>query len=139
MWRQDTFRKIVEGCLFDDNDVKITTMEIEGLVHLEKYKHLAQEAFDMKMRMISYWKIVLKRMVDSMALYLLFSIRMLVNNNLEYEIIEEMTGYGGGLERMLDESPLVAGKRERLMMSIKLLKESNAVLAKIMDMIAVIE
>ena len=139
MWRQDTFRKIVEGCLFDDNDVKITTMEIEGLVHLEKYKHLAQEAFDMKMRMISYWKIVLKRMVDSMALYLLFSIRMLVNNNLEFEIIEEMIGYGGGLERMLDESPLVAGKRERLMMSIKLLKESNAVLAKIMDMIAVIE
>ena len=43
-----------------------------------------------------------------MALYLLFSIRMLVNNNLEFEIIEEMIGYGGGLERMLDESPLVA-------------------------------
>ena len=65
MWRQDMFRKIVEGSLFDDNNVKITTMEIEGLgkvdlVHLEKYKHLAQEAFDMKMRIISYWKIVLK-------------------------------------------------------------------------------
>jgi dynamin GTPase effector domain-containing protein len=96
MGSQDTFMKIVEGCIFDDNGGKITTMEIEGLgkvdlVHLDKYKHLAQEAFDMKMRMISYWKIVLKRMVDSVALYLLFSIRNLVNNNLEFEIIEEMT------------------------------------------------
>ncbi|KNA26002.1 hypothetical protein SOVF_001470 [Spinacia oleracea] len=137
MLRQDTFLKIVQGN-------KVTSMEIEGvgsvdLAHVEKYKDVALQAFDMKMRMISYWKIVLKRLTDSMALYLLFSIHNLVNEDLEIEIVNELIGYGGGVERMLEESPSVTGKRDRLLKSIKLLKESKEVLAKIMDMIAVIE
>ncbi|KNA26001.1 hypothetical protein SOVF_001460 [Spinacia oleracea] len=141
---QDTFLKIVQGTLKDCLNRKETFMEIEGvgrvdLAHVEKYKDVALQAFDMKMRMISYWKIVLKRLTDSMALYLLFSIHNLVNEDLEIEIVNELIGYGGGIERMLEESPSVAGKRDRLLKSIKLLKESKEVLAKIMDRIAVIE
>ncbi|KMT13706.1 hypothetical protein BVRB_4g080880 [Beta vulgaris subsp. vulgaris] len=122
MLPQDTFLKIVEGS-WTDFDCVITEMEIEGLGmvdlgHLKNYKHLAQQAFDMKMRMMSYWKIVLERLVDSMSLYLLFSIQNLVNNDLELEIVNQMIGYGGGIERMLEESPSVAGKREQLHKSI---------------------
>ncbi|KAI5648914.1 hypothetical protein M9H77_34919 [Catharanthus roseus] len=102
--------------------------------------HLAvivQQAFDMKMRMTSYWRIVLRRLVDSMALHILFSIQNLVNQEMESEIMNEIMGpHGAGLERMLQESPSVAEKRSRLNRSIKLLKESKEVVAKIMDRIA---
>ncbi|KAL2941596.1 Dynamin-related protein 4C [Bienertia sinuspersici] len=143
MLQKDKFISTVKGKQFDMNKVKVTSMEIEtfgkvGLGHLEN-QHLAEQAFDMKMRLTSYWKIVLKRLVDSMALHLLFSIQNLVNNDLELEIVNELTGYGGGIERLLEESPSVAGKRDRLLKSIKLLKESKEVLGKIMDRIAVIE
>ncbi|XP_021734432.1 dynamin-related protein 4C-like [Chenopodium quinoa] len=146
MSHQDKFMNIVEGKSVQVNTgKKVTSMEFEGLgkvdlAHLQKYKHLAEQAFDMKMRMMSYWKIVLKRLVDSIALHLLFSIQNLVNNELEGEVVNEVMGpYGGGVERMLEESPAVAGKRERLNKSIKLLEESKDVVSKIMDRIAVTE
>ncbi|KDP31485.1 hypothetical protein JCGZ_15436 [Jatropha curcas] len=66
-----------------------------------------------------------------------FSIQNLVNKELDNEIISElMGGCGGGLERMLEESPSVASKREKLNMRIKLLGESKTVQGNIMDKIA---
>lgn len=50
-----------------------------------------------------------------------------------------MGPHGGGIERMLEESPSVATKRDRLTKSIKLLKESKDVVSKIMDRIALTE
>ncbi|GMH13070.1 hypothetical protein Nepgr_014911 [Nepenthes gracilis] len=135
---QDRFMEIVRS------DHGSTFMDIDGLEediqigHLRKYRHVAQQAFDMKMRMTAYWKIVLRRLVDSMALHLLFSVQNLVNKEMEMEIVNEIMGpRGGGIERMLDESPSVAGKRHRLKKSIKLLKESKDVIAEVMDKIAV--
>ncbi|GMH13071.1 hypothetical protein Nepgr_014912 [Nepenthes gracilis] len=135
---QDLFMQIVRS------DYGATGMNIGSLGeniqigHLRKYRHVAQQAFDMKMRMTAYWKIVLRRLVDSMALHLLFSVQNLVNKEMEMEIVNEIMGpCGGGIERMLDESPSVAGKRHRLKKSIKLLKESKDVIAEVMDKIAV--
>ncbi|CAH8388195.1 unnamed protein product [Eruca vesicaria subsp. sativa] len=104
--------------------------------HLRKYHaHFLQQAFDMKMRITSYWTIVLRRIVDNLALYLQFSVKSLVNVRFQKEVVAEMVDSrgGGGVERMLEESPSVAGKREKLKNSIKLLKESKDAVAVIVD------
>ncbi|XP_023753127.1 dynamin-related protein 4C [Lactuca sativa] len=117
-------------------------INIEGLSyeveHLRKYGvDVVKQAFDMKMRMIAYWKIVLRRMVDCMALHMLFSIQNLINRDMEVEILEElMAPHGGGIERMLEEAPMVAGKRDKLNRSIKLLRDSKEVVANVIDQIA---
>ncbi|KAI8546583.1 hypothetical protein RHMOL_Rhmol07G0130100 [Rhododendron molle] len=90
------------------------------------------------MRITAYWKVVLKRFVDSMGLHLLRSVQNLVNRDMEIEVVNEFMGlHNGGIERILEESPAVAKKRERLYKSIKLLKDSNDVVAEIMDRITV--
>ncbi|KAG7585146.1 Dynamin-type guanine nucleotide-binding (G) domain [Arabidopsis thaliana x Arabidopsis arenosa] len=104
--------------------------------HLRKYHaHLLIPAFDMKMRITSYWNIVLRRIVDNLALYLQLSVKSLVNSQFQKEIVAEMVDPrdGRGVEKMLEESPLVASKREKLKNSIKLLKESKDAVAAIVD------
>ncbi|XP_022751975.1 dynamin-related protein 4C-like [Durio zibethinus] len=120
-------RMILEG--FGD-------IEIEHLRQHSNNVLLLQQAFDLKMRMSAYWKIVLVRLVDTMALHLQYSVHNLLNNDME-DIVKELMGADGhGVERMLVESPSMAAKREKLKKSIKLLKESKDVVAKIMDRIA---
>ncbi|KAI3520561.1 hypothetical protein L1887_10010 [Cichorium endivia] len=106
--------------------------------HLRRYGgDVVKQAFDMKMRMIAYWKIVLRRMVDCMALHMLFSIQNLVNRDMETERVEElMAPRDGGIERMLEESPMVAGKRDKLERSVQLLRESKEVVANVIDQVA---
>ncbi|KAL5577027.1 hypothetical protein UlMin_018726 [Ulmus minor] len=90
------------------------------------------EAYDLRMTMVAYWKIVLRRMVDGMALHLQLSIHELVNTNLRKVFVAElMDSSNGGIERLMEESPLVARKREKLQESIKKLGECKEVLAKI--------
>ncbi|KAH6796375.1 hypothetical protein C2S51_037361 [Perilla frutescens var. frutescens] len=105
-----------------------------SISHLRSHEGVVQEAFDLKMRMTAYWDIVLRRMVDNLALHLLFGIRNLVNKEIQIGIIDELIGpQRNGLERMLEESPSIAEKRKKLKNSIKLLKESEDVVASIMD------
>ncbi|KAL9684572.1 hypothetical protein QQ045_022013 [Rhodiola kirilowii] len=103
--------------------------------HLVNYEHVLQQAFDLKMRSCAYWKIVVRRMVDSIALHLLYQINKLVENEIVQEIRNELLGgaNGKGIKRMLEESPMVAKKRKRLNNSIRLLTESKEVVANIMD------
>ncbi|KAI6681543.1 hypothetical protein NL676_035424 [Syzygium grande] len=56
------------------------------LGNLREHKQRVQEAFNMKMWMTMYWKIVVKRFVDSMALHLHFSMYNLVTEEMEKEI-----------------------------------------------------
>ncbi|KAL7205571.1 hypothetical protein ACSBR2_018500 [Camellia fascicularis] len=137
MAHQNAFTEVM-----NDNS-KPSQVTIEGfgeieVGHLRFHSSTREQAFDMKMRITAYWKIVLKRFVDSLALHLLLSINELVNRNMEVEIVNElMCSHGGGIERMLEESPPVALKRERLNKSIRLLKNSKEVVAQIMDRITV--
>ncbi|KAJ4969353.1 hypothetical protein NE237_016054 [Protea cynaroides] len=117
-------------------------LEIEGVGevevgHLREYNTaMLEKAFDMRMRITAYWETVLQRLVDSLALHLVFSVQKLVNGEMEKEIVIELMGpNGGGIERLLEESPSVASKRERLNQSIKKLRESKEVVGKIMDRI----
>ncbi|CAI9090923.1 OLC1v1025814C1 [Oldenlandia corymbosa var. corymbosa] len=134
MTKQEAFMEVMN----DHTKPTVITIDGFGVVEVGELRdHAAsvvQQAFDLKMRMTAYWKLVLRRLVDAMALHLLYSIQNLVNKDMETEIIDEFVGpNGGGLERMLEESPVVAEKRYRLTRSIKLLKESKDVVAKIMD------
>ncbi|KAL3807731.1 hypothetical protein ACJIZ3_000378 [Penstemon smallii] len=118
-----------EYALLNDHS-KPSKVQIDELGEIEvgqlrSHVGVVQEAFDMKIRMTTYWSIVLRRWVDSMALNLLFSIQKLVNKEMEFD----------GLEKMLEESPNVAEKRKRLENSIKLLMGSKDVVANIIDKI----
>ncbi|KAF8034731.1 hypothetical protein BT93_C0903 [Corymbia citriodora subsp. variegata] len=116
------------------------SISLEGIgfvktVHLRNHnQQLLRQAFDLKRRMIPYWKIVLRRFVDSVALHLQFSMQNLVDKEMEKEIRGEWTGRG--IKRMMEETPEVAEKREELNRSIKQLRESAEVVAKFMDWIA---
>ncbi|KAK1369978.1 Dynamin-type G domain-containing protein [Heracleum sosnowskyi] len=135
MTSRDAFKAVFNGAL------SIVNIEGFGKIdvgHLRDYPGVRDEAFDLKMRLTAYWNVVLKRMVDSIVLHLLLALKKLVNQGMEEETINEVLGpQGGGIERLLDESPSVAVKRARLNQSIGLLKESREVLAKIIDRIAI--
>ncbi|KAM0977670.1 hypothetical protein ACFX13_013992 [Malus domestica] len=131
--------QFIHGVLTDENKPSIIATEGIGEVEvgvLRKYPHVLAQAYDLKMRMTAYWKVVLRRFVDFMALHLQLSVNNLVNKEMEAEIVNELMGpYGGGIERMLEVSPAVAVKREKLNKSIKKLRDSKEVVAKIMDSI----
>ena len=51
------------------------TINIEGFgsveaINARQSPNLSHQAYDLRMRMVAYWKIVLRRLVDSMALHL---------------------------------------------------------------------
>nr|XP_043630276.1 dynamin-related protein 4C-like [Erigeron canadensis] len=91
------------------------------------------QAFEMKMKMTAYWKIVLKRIVDCLALHLRFLMQHVVNKGLETEVVNEVMVRGDGIEKLLDEPTSLAKKRESLQTSIGLLKESKEIIEQVMD------
>ncbi|XP_008441747.2 dynamin-related protein 4C-like isoform X1 [Cucumis melo] len=125
------------------SDYRPATVFLEGFGKIEvgnlwEHPDVLQQAFDLKMRMTAYWKIVLRRMVDSTALYLQYGVQNLVNKEIEKETIGElMSPSGGGIERLLEESPSLSVKREKLKKSIKLLKESKDIVGSIVDSVSV--
>ncbi|KAK9912718.1 hypothetical protein M0R45_036567 [Rubus argutus] len=134
---QEAFVKAVLYDVEKPSKIVVQGMGEVEVGHLRQYPNVLFQAFDLKMRMIAYWKIVLRRLVDCMALHLQLSVANLVNIEMEEEIISEVMGHsygcGSGIERMLEECPSVAVKRERLVKSIKKLKDSKDVVSKIMD------
>ncbi|KAF4359805.1 hypothetical protein G4B88_020326 [Cannabis sativa] len=63
------------------------------------------------MRLVAYWSIVQRRLVDLMALHLQLSVHRLVNEHLERELVNQIMGSNENrLVRMLEESPSVASK-----------------------------
>eukprot|EP00268_Persea_americana_P039695 TRINITY_DN3931_c0_g1_i3.p1 TRINITY_DN3931_c0_g1~~TRINITY_DN3931_c0_g1_i3.p1 ORF type:complete len:688 (+),score=128.68 TRINITY_DN3931_c0_g1_i3:293-2356(+) len=107
--------------------------------HLRRFTSMAEQAvveraFDMKMRVTAYWKIVTMRIVDSLALHLVYTLQKLVNHEMEAEIVNELMGpHMDNIEQMLEESASITCKRERLNRSIQLLRKSKEVVATMMD------
>ncbi|GKC96474.1 dynamin-related protein 4C-like protein [Tanacetum coccineum] len=118
-------------------DIEIEWFHVD-VERLRKYGgDMVKQAYDMKMWKSTYWKIVLRRMVDCMALHMLFSIQNLMNQDMKSEIVNEMmVPHGRGIDRMLEESPMVAGKREKLNRSVNVLRESKESVASMMDQIS---
>ncbi|CAH8384385.1 unnamed protein product [Eruca vesicaria subsp. sativa] len=104
--------------------------------HLRKYPvELLHQAFDIKMRITAYWAIVVRRIVDSTALYLQFTLKNFINSQFQKEIVAELVNHRGvgDVEKMLEESTAVASKREKLKNSIRLLKEAKDAVSAIVD------
>ncbi|KAK8921174.1 Dynamin-related protein 4C [Platanthera zijinensis] len=138
MDNQDAFMELIH------NHSKPAKMSIKvvgeiNVAHLRgKHAGLIEQAFDIRMRLIAYWKCVVLRLVDVLALHVRYAVRKLVDKELESEILNEVVGGSrNGIEKMLEESPSTAGKRERLKKSIQMLKESKEVVGKIIDRINV--
>ncbi|GMY37766.1 dynamin-related protein 4C-like [Fagus crenata] len=117
-----------------DNKEWPSKVKLEGFGEIEveklrQFPYVLLQAFDVKMRMTAYWKIVLRRLVDCMALHLHLSISKLVNKEFEKEIVDELMGASGGIERMLDESPSVCAKRLKINKRIELLQKAKEVVA----------
>ncbi|XP_061369405.1 dynamin-related protein 4C-like [Gastrolobium bilobum] len=135
--RQDAFLNDVL-----DNEDEPDNVMIEGVgqidvCDLRKYSQVVlSQAFDLKVRMIAYWKIVQRRLIDSMALHLMLSIKNFVDKDFEKEIVHDLLSTsGGGIERLLEESPSISGKREKFSRSVKVLRDSKETVANIMDRI----
>ncbi|KAI3837277.1 hypothetical protein MKX03_013000 [Papaver bracteatum] len=125
MLQQEQFKVVMN----DESKEKRLPFEMLGEVefgHLQDTQ-IVEQALDIKMRIMAYWKIVTRRLVDSLALHLIFTIQNLINKDMEHEIVKEvMSGPTGGagvgcIERMLEEPPSVVTKREKLNRSIRLL------------------
>lgn len=142
---RDEFLKVIDNPHVNVKPTYLNSLNGYGTFCIEGYgtidiNHLLSvsantrdQAFDLKMRMTAYWKIVLRRMVDWIALELRFVIQKMVNDELEMEIVNEVMVHGGGMEKMLDEPTSVALKRERLQKSIGLLQESKQIIQQVMD------
>ncbi|WJX53281.1 dynamin GTPase [Trifolium repens] len=140
LFHQEAFLKEVLNANRKTSTVKLKGVGEIYVSHLENFdsQHVLNEAFDLKARLISYWKIVLRRLTDVIALHLMLSINKLVNIDLEKEIFKELSSStGGGVERLLEESPSISGKREKLNRSVKVLRESKKTVANIMERIGV--
>ncbi|KAG4960318.1 hypothetical protein JHK87_036951 [Glycine soja] len=128
MANQDKFVKIVNT----SNYVVLDGFEQAIKVgHLTRYSTLLLQAFDLKMKLRAYCKIVLRRLMDSTALHLQLSIFNLVDKDLGDEIVKDtMSPYAGGIEKLLEEAPSVSMKRDKLNRNIKLLREIKGVVAR---------
>ncbi|KAK7303013.1 hypothetical protein RJT34_13912 [Clitoria ternatea] len=114
----DEYKPLVELEGFGNVDVR----------HLWHHRTLLSQAFDLKMRLTAYWRIVLRRLIDSTALHLQFSNFSLVDKDLEDEIVKDMMSpNGGGIEKVLEEASSVAMKRDNLNKSIEVLRGSDNV------------
>ncbi|KAL1209089.1 Dynamin-related protein 4C [Cardamine amara subsp. amara] len=85
---------------------------INSVLHDTKYPDYFQlNGFEPVLDGYMYWTIVLRRIVDNLELHLQFTVRNLVNKELQKEIVAEMvdsrSNSGGGLHRLMEESPSV--------------------------------
>ncbi|KAG5131015.1 hypothetical protein JHK84_037412 [Glycine max] len=128
MTNQDKFVKIVNT----SNYVVLDGFEHAIKVgHLRRYSTLLLQAFDLKMKLRAYCKIVLRGLMHSTALHLQLSIFNLVDKDLGDEIVKDtMSPYAGGIEKLLEEAPSVSMKGDKLNRNIKLLREIKGVVAR---------
>ncbi|CAJ1962041.1 unnamed protein product [Sphenostylis stenocarpa] len=134
MAKQDYFVNMVTGRSSQVVLDEFGTIKVSHLIHSPT---MLRQAFDLKMRLTAYWKIVLRRLIDNTALHLQSSIFNLLKRDFGDEVLKDlMSSCGGGIERLLEETPSVAVKRETLDRSVKILKESKDVVAGIMDKIS---
>ncbi|KAJ1297868.1 hypothetical protein BS78_01G410800 [Paspalum vaginatum] len=125
-----------------ENMSKPTKITLQGfgevdVCRLRTHADLAAQAFDLRARLTVYWKSIVLRLVDGLALHILRGVKRLVENDLEEELANELLCNNmAGVERMLSPQPSAGTKRDRLKKSIALLQQSKEVVANIMDRIS---
>ncbi|KAF3632859.1 hypothetical protein FXO38_25919 [Capsicum annuum] len=152
-------KKFVKFC---KNSKGVTKIDLEGfgvidVLYLRRHpRHVVQQAFELKMMIAAYWKIVfspqkfghheieVQIVNDQMALlhmrftaYWRFALGLekFVNEIEDELLVDLIAAHGGGFESSLHES-MMADKSFRLKESVKFLEEMKEVVAKIMDSLA---
>ncbi|CAL4913650.1 unnamed protein product [Urochloa decumbens] len=121
-----------------ENKSKPTKITLGGfgevdVSHLRVHADLAGQAFDLRARLTAYWKSIVLRLIDGLALHVLRGVKRLVENDLEEELADQLLGNNmAGVERMLSPLPSTGTKRDRLKKSIVLLQQSKEVVANMM-------
>ncbi|CAD6258435.1 unnamed protein product [Miscanthus lutarioriparius] len=111
-------------------------VDVSHLRLQQQQQKLAGQALDLKARLAAYWSCVVLRLVDGLALHVLYSVKRLVEKDLEDELAAQVLGSNmDGVERMLVPTPATAAKRDRLRKSISLLRECRELVANTMDKI----
>ncbi|RLN19841.1 dynamin-related protein 4C-like [Panicum miliaceum] len=133
-------KKFMESVENNSKPTKITiTLEGFGEVdvcHLRMHADLAGQAFDLRARLTAYWKIIVLRLVDGLALHVVRGVKRLVENDLEEELADQLLGNNmAGVQQMLSPLPSTETKRDRIKKSIVLLQQSKEVVANTMDRI----
>ncbi|KAL7160036.1 hypothetical protein ABFS83_01G068100 [Erythranthe nasuta] len=102
-------------------------------------KKILHDAFDLKMRMIAYWDIAVRRMVDNMVLHLLLNTHNMVNEEMETSIMHDLLGghdQDDDFGNRFEESPWVGEKRNELNRRIEELKGSRILAQRIKHVIS---
>ncbi|CAL4938623.1 unnamed protein product [Urochloa decumbens] len=121
-----------------ENKSKPTKITLGGfgevdVSHLRVHADLAGQAFDLRARLTAYWKSIVLRLIDGLALHVLRGVKRLVENDLEEELADQLVGNNmAGVERMLSPLPSTGTKRDRLKKSIVLLQQSKEVVTNMM-------
>ncbi|CAN6284850.1 unnamed protein product [Urochloa humidicola] len=119
----DGQKKFMESVENKSNPTKITLVGIGevDVSHLRMHADLAGQA---------YWKSIVLRLIDGLALHVLRGVKRIVENDLEEELADQLLGNNmAGVERMLSPLPSTETKRDRLKKSIVLLQQSKEVVA----------
>ncbi|OAY78522.1 Dynamin-related protein 4C [Ananas comosus] len=132
----DVFTEAVENATRPPNVNVRGEVGVVDVAHLRQHQEVAVQAFELRVRLVAYWRSVVLRMVDGAALHVQHSIRRVVERELEAEVVREAVGgAAAGIDRMLEEGPATAAKRERLKKRIEVLRQSKDVVANITDRI----
>ncbi|WVZ56334.1 hypothetical protein U9M48_006882 [Paspalum notatum var. saurae] len=133
---QKKFMESVED-MFKPTKITLQGFGEVDVSHLRTHADLAAQAFDLRAQLTAYWKSIVLRLVDGLALHVLRGVKRLVENDLEEELADELLCNNmAGVERMLSPQPSTGTKRDRLKKSIVLLQQSKEVVANIMDRIS---
>ncbi|KAL3818950.1 hypothetical protein ACJIZ3_004855 [Penstemon smallii] len=116
---QDEFMKILTDDSREKWNVQIDGLGEIDIGHLRGLEGYVLEAFDMKMRLIAYWEIIVKRLID-----------YTVNHCLHYTN-QSITSSREGWQRMLESS--VAKHKERLETSMEVLERSKNVVNDLIE------
>ncbi|GLJ12235.1 hypothetical protein SUGI_0187010 [Cryptomeria japonica] len=76
-------------------------------------------------------------MGDGIPLHLQFVCRNLVGRELEAQILKDVGGpHFGVMEKIMEESPVMATKKKSLINSLQLLRDSKTVVSNIKDQVS---
>ncbi|KAK4485920.1 hypothetical protein RD792_008571 [Penstemon davidsonii] len=116
---QDEFMKILTDDSREKWNVQIDGLGEIDIGHLRGLEGYVLEAFDMKMRLIAYWEIIVKRLINYTV------------NHCLHSANESITSSREGWQRMLESS--VAEHKERLETSMEVLERSKNVVNDLIE------
>jgi len=113
-------------------------IECIGEINLDQVPKISigelEAAFELKISLIAYWNVVRLRLADQIPLHLRFISHKLVENDIIAEIVKEVAEPGlNMMEHVLEESPMIAAKRNNLNNSVERLRQSKYALSKLLD------